>query len=606
MKHLRNGVARLFFVLGASGFCSAWASASESSAGRGHDSTGQGRRTALEESLVAEALRHHELTLEPDPTGKKVVAIKVYVAPVLDDRDPIPNFLNVFHVRTRDFIVAQEVLQPLGGEWDLGRVLETERNLRSIRQFSVANVVAARGATDDTVVLLVVVKDVWSLRLNSDWGIGSSGLNYLLLNPTEENLAGLRATLGGYFLLERDRYALGASLAYPRLPGTWLGVSLYGGAYLDRDTGKTEGSYGGLTFGLPQYSRHSRWAYGASAKYRFEVARRYRGAYLDYFPVRTSSGELEFLPWRYHSDQISGSYYGIRSFGVDHKLDVEFGLSMDYAKYRVMSDIEASPEAVAAFESDALPVSDTKISPYVALSVYETRFLRTNSLESLGLQEDIRLGYGIVSTLFVASRGLGSSRDLVGMRSNLGYTLAWGDGFARAGASNRVVVANDGKNEGNASVAMRVATPRVGVGRLHFDGYLGYRYQDYLNVSRYGLGANNRLRGYAPNAFYGKNIAAMNVEYRTHGVDVLSAQVGLAAFYDLAGVADDIGALEMRQAAGAGLRVVFPQAERTALRLDWGVPLSRDIPQLPGAVYFTFGQAFPVPSASGGGGPFVE
>jgi len=568
--------------------------------------SGQGQRTALEQSLVEEALEHHQLVLDTEPSGKTVVRVEVYVAPVLDDRDPIPNFLNVFHVTTRDFIVRQEVLQPVGKPWDLGRVLETERNLRSLRQFSVANVVAARGPTPDSVVLLVVVKDVWSLRLNSSWGFGSSGLNYLLLNPTEENLAGLRATVGGYFLLERDRYALGATLAYPRLPGTRLSVSISGGVYLDRSTDQPEGSYGGLQFALPQFSRYSRWAYGTTVSYRLQVARRYRGSYLDYYRVDVPGAEAEYLPWKYHDDQIEGTYYGIRSFGVARKLDVEFGVAVDYARYRVMSDVDASSEAIATFESDALPVSDTKISPYVSLSAYETRFFRTTSVESLGLQEDYRLGYGLVTTLFVATQAVGSSRDLVGGRSSLGYTFALGDSLLRVGASNRIVVANSGKNEGHVSASARAMSPFVGVGRFHVDGYWAYRYQDYLNVSRYGLGGNNRLRGYPANSFYGKNLAAVNVEYRTRGVDVLSAQVGLVAFYDVAGVADDISTLEMRQGTGAGLRVVFPQAERTVLRLDWGIPLSGDLPQLPGSIYFTFGQAFPVPGASGGGSPFSE
>jgi hypothetical protein len=568
--------------------------------------SGQGQRTALEQSLVEEALEHHQLVLDAEPTGKTVARIEVYVAPVLDDRDPIPNFLNVFHVTTRDFVVRQEVLQPVGRPWDLGRVLETERNLRSLRQFSVANVVAARGPTPDTVVLLVVVKDVWSLRLNSSWGFGSSGLNYLLLNPTVENLAGLRATVGGYFLLERDRYAVGASLGYPRLPGTRLAVSIHGGVYLDRSNDQPEGSYGGLTFALPQFSRHSRWAYGTSIAYSLQVARRYRGAYLDYYRVDLPGGATQYLPWMYHNDHIEGSYYGIRSFGVDRKLDVEFGVAVDYSRYRVMSDLDASSEATAAFAHDALPVSDTKITPYVALSAYETRFFRTTSVESLGLQEDYRLGYGLATTLFVASQNVGSTRDLVGARSSLGYTFAVGDGLFRIGATNRIVVANDNKNEGHVSASARAMSPFVGVGRFHVDGYWAYRYQDYLNVSRYGLGGNNRLRGYPTNSFYGKNIAAINVEYRTRGVDVLSAQVGLVAFYDCAGVADDISTFEFRQGTGAGLRIVFPQAERTVLRLDWGIPLSGDIPQLPGTIYFTFGQAFPVPGASGGGGPFSE
>src|SRR5690606_33296232 len=116
------------------------------------------------------------------------------------------------------------------------------------------------------------------------------------------------------------------------------------------------------------------------------------------------------------------------------------------------------------------------------------------------------------------------------------------------GAANRVVVANDGRHEGNASASARFVSPILGVGRLHVDGYFNYRYQDYLNVSPYRLGVNNRLRGYAPNAFSGKNAVLSNVEYRTEGIDILSAQVGLAAFYDVAGVTDELAEVTMRQA----------------------------------------------------------
>lgn len=574
----------------------------------GSQTQSQGRRSALEESLVAEAAAYHQLELEEHPDGKVVTAIKIYVAPVLDDRDPIPNFLNIFHTTTRDFIVEQEVLQQVGQTWDLGRVLETERNLRNIRQISLANVVAAKGPTPDTIILLVVVKDVWSLRLNSSWAYGSAGLDYLLLNPTEENLAGLRASLGGYFLLERDRYALGASVAYPRLPGTRYSVSLYGGVYNNLDTNNAEGSFGGVDFALPQYSRYSKWAYGAELDFRFDVARSYQDGRIAPVDIPLDDGSTERFLWTYHRELISGNYYGLRSFGVDHKLDIEFGLSIDHQRYRPLDAVleQSSDEALSAFEEKVLPVSDTRLSPYVAVSVYETRFLRDLSIESLGLQEDFRLGYAFITSLFAAAEALGSTRNLIGARSSAGYTLAIGTGFLRMGAANRVVVANEGRHEGNASASARFVTPVIGVGRLHLDGYFNYRYQDYLNVSPYRLGVNNRLRGYAPNAFSGKNSVISNVEYRTEGIDILSAQVGLAAFYDVAGVTDDLTQLTMRQAAGAGVRIVFPQAERVALRFDWGVPLSGDVPVFPGAYFFTFGQAFPMPSSSGGGEPFVE
>lgn len=585
--------------------CSAAAQAQDTQAS---ENNAQGKRSPLEESLVAEALAHHQLELDDHPEGKVVTAIKVHVAQVFDDRDPIPNVFNVFHTRTRDFMVEQEVLQQIGQPWNMGRVLETERNLRNIRQFSLANVVATKGATPDSIILLVVVKDVWSLRLNSSWAYGSAGLDYVLLNPTEENLAGVRASLGGYFLLERDRYAAGASIAYPRLPGTRYSVSMYGGVYKNLDTNKAEGSFGGIDFLLPQYSRYSKWSYGSKMAFRFDVSRTYKNGKLAPVDIQLADGSTETFLWTYHREIISGNYFGLRSFGVEHKFDLEFGLSIDHQRYRPLDSVAVSnsDEALLAFEQEVLPVSDTRLSPYVAVSAYETRFLRNLSIESLGLQEDFRLGYAFVTSLFAAAEPLGSTRNLVGARSSAGYTFAIGTGFLRVGVANRVVVANEGQDEGNVSASGRFVSSIWGVGRLHVDGYFNYRYEDYLNVSPYRLGVNNRLRGYAPNAFSGKNAVLGNVEYRTEGIDILSAQVGLAAFYDLGGVTDELSELILRQAAGAGIRIVFPQAERVALRFDWGFPLSGDVPAFPGAYFFTFGQAFPMPSSSGGGDPFAE
>ena len=53
-------------------------------------------------------------------------------------------------------------------------------------------------------------------------------------------------------------------------------------------------------------------------------------------------------------------------------------------------------------------------------------------------------------------------------------------------------------------------------------------------------------------------------------------------------------------ALGLGARVLFPQINRASFRVDWAAPLtpgrgrSPDRP-LPGAIYFTFGQAFDLP-----------
>jgi hypothetical protein len=44
-----------------------------------------------------------------------------------------------------------------------------------------------------------------------------------------------------------------------------------------------------------------------------------------------------------------------------------------------------------------------------------------------------------------------------------------------------------------------------------------------------------------------------------------------------------------------GLRILFPQADRAVLRVDYGMPLDTDYDNRAGAVYVTFGQAFGLP-----------
>ncbi|HEX3854942.1 MAG TPA: BamA/TamA family outer membrane protein, partial [Polyangiaceae bacterium] len=120
---------------------------------------------------------------------------------------------------------------------------------------------------------------------------------------------------------------------------------------------------------------------------------------------------------------------------------------------------------------------------------------------------------------------------------------------------------------------------------------------NYVN-SRVVLGGDNRLRGYPVGAFQGANQVVANAELRTTSVDILSAQVGAAAFYDVGDANDDIHRFQLKQGAGVGLRVLFPEFDRIVFRADWGFPLSPGYQALPGAFFVSFAQAFAMPSVS--------
>jgi hypothetical protein len=124
-------------------------------------------------------------------------------------------------------------------------------------------------------------------------------------------------------------------------------------------------------------------------------------------------------------------------------------------------------------------------------------------------------------------------------------------------------------------------------------------YENYLN-RKLGLGGDSRPRGYVYGYFRGGSGYAGTLELRTSAINVLSARVGGVAFYDVGGAGGSLREARPNQSLGAGVRVLFPQINRQVFRLDWAVPFTAG-PQrasrsaLPGAIYFTFGQAFDFP-----------
>jgi hypothetical protein len=554
-------------------------------------------RSPLEESVIAEALEAHELEVDPAPAGKVIEAVDVYVLEVFDQRDPVPKFVNALHTRTRKWVIEQEVLQVVGDRVDPGRILETERNLRRLRQLSLANVVVTRGSEPGKARLLVVVKDVWSLRLNSDIGIGESGLDYLLLNPAEENLAGTHITAGALYLLERARQSFGLRFVYPRLASSRFTIAAESSFSTNNESGALEGSAGMFIFQLPLYSRHRHFAYGTEVAWNFQVARRYDGNELATFDHQLPSGEIESVDQVYYSDRLAADYWLLRSFGVRHKFDLSLGLEIDARNYRAPDLSAYSPETQAAFENEFLPVSDRRFSPYVQVRSYRTDFVRALDFELLGVQEDIRVGHEALSRLYAAAEALGSSRTLVGGLAGVSYSAALGSGLVRAVAYSDIVAAVGGQNEGYFAAQGRLTTPTLGIGRLHLDSLVATRYLNYLNVGPFALGGNTRLRGYPANEFRGRDYLAINLEFRTRSIDILSAQVGLVTFLDFGDVPATLGQVSLKGSTGLGARILFPQATRAVFRIDWGFPITGGgWEPWPGGVYVTFGQAFDLPA----------
>jgi hypothetical protein len=559
------------------------------------------RLTPYEVQTLRESAEKIGWSAERDPSaeGKSIEEVRVIVLDVFDEHDPVPDIANVFHTMTRQYVIENELLFAQGDHYSARRADETARNLRKARQLSLVLIVPLRGTAPDRVRMLVIVKDVWSLRMNSDFALSDSGLSYLVLNPSEENLAGTHASLGALFRLDPGTYSLGGIISQRRIAGTSLEGLVGANVIFNRQRGNTEGSYGYFAYGQPLLSTTDRWGWGTGVYYRNEIVRRYQGDTVETYDA-PSTPDDDAIPIAYRNERILAAYELTRSYGRIDKFDLSGGLQLDRRWHHHDPPPGTAPAAEADFARMWLPVSDTRVGPFVQLHAHVERYLRTVELETLGLQEDFRLGPALLLRLSASSDEVGSSRTTFGALSSVGYTWALGNGLVRLIAGNSIEYASNGQHDAVCWGQARVASPRLGIGRVVVDGTFRARYMNYLNL-RYGLGGDTRLRGYPSSGFQksftGPYYFAANAEFRTSSIDILTAQTGLAAFYDVGHAAHSFEELTPHQSVGAGLRILFPQASRTVFRADWAFPLNpvEGASTFPGGFFVTFGQAFDTP-----------
>ena len=536
------------------------------------------------------------LEVEPQPDGKTVEGIEIVTLEVIEPRDPAPQFLNVFHTTSRRYTIEREVLLRPGERYRKVLVDETARNLRALPQLSVVICVPVRGSTPDRVKLLVITKDVWSLRLNSDVQYSSGGLEQVILQPSETNLLGSHHTVSARYELDPATWALGAQYTIPRVTDYQLRATAQANIIINRDSGESEGSFGGFSLGRQLLSSRTPWSWLTSTAWLYQTTRRFVNAKLATFDADVTPQDDQ-IPFEYRTRRIVHRTAVTRSYGWAIKNDVSVGAEYDLREYEVPA-VAADPAAIREFTDERVPSSSTRLSPFVQYMGYTTDYVRVLDFETLGLQEDYRLGHSLILKMYPASAELGSTRTLFGVFAAAQYTVPFIDGLVRLGLESETEMEADRLADGSIQANWRVITPRLGFGRLLVDSVVLHRYRNFLN--RFSLlGGDNRLRGYPSNYFVGHSVAANNIEFRTRPVEILKLQLGGALFYDVGSAWDGEDSLDISQSAGFGMRALFPQLDRVVLRVDVGFPIAQGgLPPgvAPASFFASFEQAFPMPN----------
>jgi hypothetical protein len=563
-----------------------------------------------EEETIEEVLEKQDLSRDPSPEGKTVERIDIVPLDVFERRDALPTWLNVFHVTSRKSVIRREVLLREGQRYEQALVDDTIRNLRrfpGVPQLSLVLVVAAKGSSADRVVVVVITKDVWSLRLNWNVLADAGGIDQLSLQPAETNFLGTHQILGANFILEPAAYTLGLDYMVPRLEGTRIALQSNANIMVNRDSGSPEGTYGGLVAGEPLFAGNTEWAWDSNVQWQDVIYRAYSNAQVrNYVDPRAGCSATDatcVVPFQFHQRVYQAQYELTRSFGWTTNHDFTLATNMGRAAYQT-SFSGANPRTVADFTSQVVPLGDTRAGPSLQYHTYEWKFVRVVDFDTLALQEDYRLGHDVVLRVYPAFKALGSSRDVVALYGAAQYTWAIRDGLFR------IIVESDTEPEPSrvadayVQPTAHLVTPTIaGAGRIVLDGTWLYRWRDYLNVTEF-LGNGDRLRGYPTNFLVGQNLMAYNVEFRTRPIEIFSMELGAVAFYDAGDAYGGVERFQPYQSVGAGLRGLFPWLDRTVFQLDFGFPIERPINPATGApiapynFVLSFGQAFSTPTIS--------
>jgi hypothetical protein len=552
------------------------------------DELGDYERQAVRRVLEA---RGYEVV--DDPEGRRVGEVRVVTLPVFSERDgDVLEWFNRLHWTSRPEVIRRDVVLRPGDTWSDDEARESERNLRDPRFLSLAVVLPIESGDSETVDLLVVTRDIWSLRSNTSFELQNTTLSDLYASITENNFLGRHKIVSAEFTMDLGSFSVGPRYFDPNLFGTHAQLSVRGGAIFGRRTGGFEGTRGQFELSYPFWRLDQTWGGSLSVVHDDRIVRRFRGPnLLPYDDPETSTREA--IPQRYRQRILQIEALG--TYGVGTATEHRFSLGYRYQlqKPELLPGFGGSQEVRAAFRRDVLPQSERVSAPVFRYEFFLPTWVTYRNLDTYDLPEQTRVGPYATLEAAPSFEALGASGTFLDLAGVLGWHVDIAErGFLalEADASSRL--------RGERSVdnllggRIRLATPTVGdavrlVVRSEFEALL----RDTQNRLLF-TGGQRGLRGYPIGAFAGSIRSANNVELRSMPLEVWFTRVGGVVFWDAAHVAEAASDLRLRHDVGLGMRILVPQANTVPFRLDWAFPVSGDRAAWPGRVSLGFRQAF--------------
>jgi len=618
------------------------------------------KESSYETELIATALTSKGLVRVDNPANRLVSEIQTFREPVVSKRDPLPRFLNALHVQTRQHIIEREILLRPGMPYSEAKRAESERNLRKYLVLASARIIVAEPISQATqhtnnnrdmnsdrgLTLLVVSKDLWSLRVNMDFSSSGTLFSKLYLEPTEANLLGLNKHLSAAVTLRQFDVsdfslsdAVAADLEYldPRVWGTRIEarikaeisfngtvpcVMLTSGNWCtDENAGSINGHFVYANIERRFFALSTRWgfrmrAWTSQSKKRRFVQDASNKASLDTAVYIDQNGSEIALPYIYdNTDQtVSAEIRHADGTGIKH--DLSLGFNIYNTQSTLPNDFPAvSSDIESWFRRNILPRSERIAAITGSYSSRRNRFLRATNLHAFGISEDYPIGpywgqyFSLGLNLDDTDQSFISSSSFAGLRYSIGKHIV--DGFV---AIQGRLFESEIVNRFLRTDLAYMSPMLHGIRFLVFSQLaIRVKSQDRTNIviggggrsTTYGSRANEwdllrysapiAVRGFAVGAFEAPSTWQTHGELRSRPWRIKSIHFGGVLFYDGVGFWGQVGPdtpiipFAFKQSIGAGLRIGIPQFNRELIRIDVGLPLS-DGP--PSYVSASFGQVF--------------
>jgi hypothetical protein len=530
---------------------------------------------ALERGALRRALVARGLVIDTAPTGKRIGQVLVTTLPVFGDETPFLRWANVFHWRSKATMIKRELVLGAGDRWDADRVDESIRHLRDPLNTSVAVIVAVRPASGDPdeVDLLVVTRDVWSLRTNYNGELQDGTFTFLTISLSENNFFGSRTLAAVAFRMDQATFSLGPVFIDKNVLGEHVDVRAAGGPLWNRASYELEGSESTVSVSRPLWSLATTWGVYGEWSHKNAIVRRYRGNVLRTYDAPSTPGD-DALPWQFRDRQWSASVQVVRSSGARWKQRPKVGYELQSERPSVLADFAGDAAARADFAAEVMPRSERAGRVFAGYELFTASYRDYQDIDSFDVAESVRIGPRVQLVLGAATPWLGSDRQFGTVAFEEGLTVPLGDdGLLTTSGGVGARLEDGALIDRSVTQSLRLVTPRVAWLRLVSEAKATGFFREQAN-RRIFVGGDAGLRGFPVGAFVGRRALVWQSELRTGSVRMpFGLRWGFVAFYELAGAGNTVATVDLHHDIGLGLRSLTPQLSAEPFRVDLAMPL---------------------------------